>query len=1148
MPLLRKRPSNIKYSEKEHDKEIAKAAIKWHLKGASKKGDSNNEPTSSSESDKNKDGNVKKSVNLSLAINTRNVPEVVFSSDGRKFFPCHFCCRAFAFKKRQVTHMDICLFKNDKRRIAKSKGDAAAVTKPDLEETKEKDENETTDFEYDEDEEEFSGSVTENISDEKVNNTQSRPKKKLTLLRFKTKDDMNCNLICNNKASEHFIVQTYSEDELDECDQGTENKSDTNVDESQSSGSSNAGSRSTEMRKQSTSVGEEKLNKQLIKHTKKEFSKKPFKIHIPQVLEKSKKVRHRTSLIRQFSRPSDIPSYFFQSIQLRHSRKVIQDKTKIKVRRLTRGALRRIKNQTKLNYDKLNKKRSNKHVVERFPRNDPSTADVKSEESVKENINTEENDKLRRRILESNLESPSIQKVTSSLDTLSLNSPIEETQTDSLDYKNTITPSSTNSDNNDNVVLTDQNKEKSHKEIEKEFASKLIENFENISQKEIDYENSSPSTSGLQKTSKVIDDKPTINLRSKTNYNINKDGTKEVQLQASVDNSIEKIVRTKDKITNKGVENNAENASPVALSTRAKTNNKKNNPSVSTKVSQKLQKLKLVRSSSNRLKFRKELNKSKQKKAQQVQFQEKVSDIKKEKKSVPIVKRVSFGESTIINEERGKNVTPKKFFKTVKRNSATCNSGLGVLKSRRLRRTQQKLKINARPKQIRKRKLLTVKTKDIISSKVREKSITRKSKYLKARPIKSRISNLSKKVTGNLQAQPSNNSSQRSTPDNQGATAKPTKSIQQVEKKIKPTPPKRPIIIIKTASQINRLSKEEVDRLFNSLKENKDTNNVGSSLQQQDINNISLPSTSRDTKYFDKIHNGKKVLMQTDQVASCSSLNLRSSGSLRSFGNLANQKPKSQQQIPMQPFQQESESETPKITASGILERHKKEMMEREKAKQNNPPVNASVYDFDETEDEIFGLQQSTKKRKYKKRSIRKDGSPVRKRQRRPRENASKVVPNLKELEQDIAEVSITSKAVNFPLLEFSSVMQPKVCPFPYCNQLFKTEEEFIEHKIVKHQIGRILLGPDKLAKYDEVYQNSDRKKCPICFREITITMNWKRHLKTHSKERDFSCTICKKTFSRADHMKNHEKRHLETIKQAYGVNEAENSNSNPEP
>lgn len=42
---------------------------------------------------------------------TGDIPEVLFAPDGRKFFPCKYCCKAFAFKKAQISHIKHCGFK-----------------------------------------------------------------------------------------------------------------------------------------------------------------------------------------------------------------------------------------------------------------------------------------------------------------------------------------------------------------------------------------------------------------------------------------------------------------------------------------------------------------------------------------------------------------------------------------------------------------------------------------------------------------------------------------------------------------------------------------------------------------------------------------------------------------------------------------------------------------------------------------------------------------------------------------------------------------------------------------------------------------------------------------------------------------------------
>lgn len=46
------------------------------------------------------------------------VPNVVYAKDGRRFFPCTFCCRAFAYKKHQSSHMLACHFRHGSKTAA----------------------------------------------------------------------------------------------------------------------------------------------------------------------------------------------------------------------------------------------------------------------------------------------------------------------------------------------------------------------------------------------------------------------------------------------------------------------------------------------------------------------------------------------------------------------------------------------------------------------------------------------------------------------------------------------------------------------------------------------------------------------------------------------------------------------------------------------------------------------------------------------------------------------------------------------------------------------------------------------------------------------------------------------------------------------
>lgn len=52
-----------------------------------------------------------------------NIPEVLYAPDGRKFYPCKYCCRAFAFKKGQVSHIKACSY-----RVVEVSDDEGGVT------------------------------------------------------------------------------------------------------------------------------------------------------------------------------------------------------------------------------------------------------------------------------------------------------------------------------------------------------------------------------------------------------------------------------------------------------------------------------------------------------------------------------------------------------------------------------------------------------------------------------------------------------------------------------------------------------------------------------------------------------------------------------------------------------------------------------------------------------------------------------------------------------------------------------------------------------------------------------------------------------------------------------------------------------------
>lgn len=56
------------------------------------------------------------------------IPEVLIAPDGRNFYPCKYCCKAFAFKKAQISHIRFCsLGPDNKTHVVKTKSSKLEV-------------------------------------------------------------------------------------------------------------------------------------------------------------------------------------------------------------------------------------------------------------------------------------------------------------------------------------------------------------------------------------------------------------------------------------------------------------------------------------------------------------------------------------------------------------------------------------------------------------------------------------------------------------------------------------------------------------------------------------------------------------------------------------------------------------------------------------------------------------------------------------------------------------------------------------------------------------------------------------------------------------------------------------------------------------
>ncbi|XP_035701650.1 zinc finger protein 675-like isoform X1 [Folsomia candida] len=91
-----------------------------------------------------------------------------------------------------------------------------------------------------------------------------------------------------------------------------------------------------------------------------------------------------------------------------------------------------------------------------------------------------------------------------------------------------------------------------------------------------------------------------------------------------------------------------------------------------------------------------------------------------------------------------------------------------------------------------------------------------------------------------------------------------------------------------------------------------------------------------------------------------------------------------------------------------------------------------------------------------------------------------------------------------------STARQRFPCPFDGCGSTFLNQQSIEEHIKVEH------------------VENPYRFPCILCGKEFKRKENLHTHIATHTKEKSYQCSSCGKRLAKKDHLKNHEFVHME--------------------
>ncbi|XP_065172294.1 uncharacterized protein [Atheta coriaria] len=95
------------------------------------------------------------------------------------------------------------------------------------------------------------------------------------------------------------------------------------------------------------------------------------------------------------------------------------------------------------------------------------------------------------------------------------------------------------------------------------------------------------------------------------------------------------------------------------------------------------------------------------------------------------------------------------------------------------------------------------------------------------------------------------------------------------------------------------------------------------------------------------------------------------------------------------------------------------------------------------------------------------------------------------------------------------------------CGAVYHTLSDLVLHDKYDHRKIKKKFSLEEVERFGVAFKNSVDNECPICFKKLKGKGSWPRHAQSHSEVGMFQCAVCKKRFTRDDHRKNHESRHV---------------------